>query len=115
MACLAGPSFHEANGSAACAAIVTKTTMQASATVTRFGLPAEALAKAGVCLVFIALNFLIYRFPKISEERSLQNWPEHRNGVVPKPAGHRPLGHRLGGDGMGAGEIGVLTTAHFGS
>ena len=26
MACLAGPSFHEGNGSAACAAVVTKTT-----------------------------------------------------------------------------------------
>ena len=45
----------------------------------------------------------------------LQNWPQHRNGVVPKPAGHWPLGHRLGGDGMGAGKIGVLTAAHFGS
>ena len=48
-------------------------------------------------------------------DRFLQNWPEHRNGVIPKPAGYRPLGHRLGGDGMGAGKIGVLTAAHFGS
>src|SRR5439155_17691185 len=99
----------------ACALVAMKTTTQASATVARFCLPAEALAKAGVCLVFIALNFLVYRFPEISEERFLQNWPQHRNGVVPKPAGHRPLGHRLGGDGMRAGKIGVLTAAHFGS
>ena len=48
-------------------------------------------------------------------DRFLQNWPQHRNGVVPKPAGHRPLGHHLGGDGMGGGKIGVLTAAHFGS
>jgi hypothetical protein len=61
MACLAGPSFHEANGSAACALVVMKTTMQASATVTRFCLRAEVFTKAGVRLVFIALNFVIYR------------------------------------------------------
>src|SRR6266576_1000672 len=54
MACFAGPSFHEESGSAACALVAMKTTTQASATVTRFC----------VCLVFIALNFLIYRFPK---------------------------------------------------
>jgi hypothetical protein len=47
MACLAGPSFHEANGSAACALVVMKTTMQASATVARFG----------VRLVFIVVSF----------------------------------------------------------
>src|SRR5882757_3329892 len=102
MACFAGPSFHEANGSAAFALVAMKTTTQASATVTRFC----------VCLVFIARNFLICRFPKISEERSLQNWSQHRNGVIPKPAGYRPLGHCLGGHGMGAGKIGVLTAAY---
>jgi hypothetical protein len=49
MACFAGPSFQEANGSAACAAIVTKTTMQASAIVAGFG----------VRLVFTVVSFRI--------------------------------------------------------
>src|SRR5436190_847232 len=43
---LVAPSFHDGSGSAACAVIVTKTTMQASAIVARFG----------VRLVFIVLG-----------------------------------------------------------
>src|SRR5438874_9251706 len=42
-------------------------------------------------------------------DRFLQNWSQHCNGVVPKPTGHRPLSHRLGGDGMGMSKIGILT------
>src|SRR5215217_473467 len=106
MACLAGPSFHEANGSAACPLVATRTTRQASETVIMFFW----------CVVFIVLNFLVCRFLNLCEDhRLLQNWPQHRNGVIPKPASYRPLGHRLGRDGMGAGKIGVLTAAHFGS
>src|SRR5438046_7923779 len=57
----AGPSFHEANGSAACALVAMETAMQTSATVMRFC----------VRLVFIALTFLFIGFPKFSEDRSL--------------------------------------------
>src|SRR5436305_4969787 len=57
--CLAVPSFQEANGSAACALVVMKTTVQTSATVRRFWMH----------LVFIAFNFLIYRFLKLSKNR----------------------------------------------
>ena len=52
IACLAGPSFQEDNGSAACEAVAMKTNKQASATVMRFCLRAEVFPKAGVCVVF---------------------------------------------------------------
>src|SRR5438477_6350976 len=59
MDCLTAPSLQEGNGSAAGAAIVMETTMQASAIVTRFC----------IRLVFIALNFSSYRFRKLSAIR----------------------------------------------
>jgi len=48
-------------------------------------------------------------------DRSLQNWSQHRNRVIPKPACHRPVGYHVGGDRMGAGKISVLTPTHFAS
>src|SRR5205823_5269460 len=57
----AGPSFHEANGSAACALVAMETTMQTSATVMWFC----------VRLVFIALTFLFIDFANFLKFDSL--------------------------------------------
>src|SRR6059036_1253908 len=56
MACLAGPSFHEANGSCACVLAEVKATTPTSAAASRFCLPRRSAAKAGVRLVFIVLG-----------------------------------------------------------
>ena len=80
MACFAGPSFQEANGSCAWVLVEVKATTPTSAAASRFSLPRRLVApkhrsvggsaaKAGVRLVFIALSFLIYGFLKLSESR----------------------------------------------
>ncbi len=67
IACLAGPSFHEANGSCPCVLMEVKTTAPTSAPASRFCLPRRLVApklrsvggsavKAGVRLIFIVLG-----------------------------------------------------------
>jgi hypothetical protein len=70
MACLAGPSFHEANGSCACVLVAVKATAPTSAAANRFCLPRRSAAKAGVGVVFIVLTLLFIGF-KFSKGRSV--------------------------------------------
>ena len=63
MACLAGPSFHEANGSAACAMVAVKASTPTSAAASRFGLPRRSAAEGGFVYDFHGfIRFLVLVF-----------------------------------------------------